>query len=47
MTVAGRLEFVMTLLVGFPVYDDDGEPTGEYTGPMISEETARNLLEGI
>lgn len=46
-TVAGRLEFVMTLLQGFPICDENGEPTGEYTPPVITKATALKLLEEV
>ncbi len=47
MTVAGRLEFVATMLQGFPIYDDNDEPTGEFTEPMITKEQAREMLAEI
>ncbi len=40
----GRREFVMTLLQGFPIYDDKGTPTGEYSAPLITKADARRLL---
>jgi hypothetical protein len=46
-TPAGRMEFIVDLLVGFPIVDENGEPTGEYTGPVITKATARRLMKGI
>jgi len=46
-TPAARLEMIMLLLRGFPVVDEDGNETGEYTGPMITEEQAKKLLDGL
>lgn len=43
---AGRLAFLVYLLHGSPVLDDDGEPTGEYEGGgMITVEDFVRLLE--
>ena len=47
LTVAGRLQFVMDLATPRPITDEDGEPTGEYSEPVITLEDARKLLEGI
>lgn len=43
---AGRLEFVAMLARGLPIYDDEGEPTGEYTEPFITKEQACRLMDG-
>lgn len=34
----------MTLLGGATIYDEDGEPTGAVTPPMITIEEAKRLL---
>ena len=43
-SIAGRLQFVMRLLQGEPLYDEDGEPTGEYGPGLITKEQAAKLL---
>lgn len=46
-TPAGRMEFVHTLLMGFPIVDECGRETGEYSGPLITEEQALSLLREL
>lgn len=43
-SVAGRLEMIRSLLGGEAVLDDDGNPTGELTPQIITEEQARKLI---
>lgn len=43
--LAARLEFVSMLLEGAPIVDEDGNDTGERTGPLISKDLAAKLLK--
>lgn len=45
-TPAGRLEQVLAWLQPQPIYDDEGEPTGKYSEPIITLEQAVKLLDG-
>ena len=47
-TVAGRLELIHEWMSPQPIYDQDtGEPTGEYSEPLITKEQAAKLMEGF
>jgi hypothetical protein len=45
-TPAARLEWVMELVLGPTMYDDNDRPTGERGAPMITWEQAAKLLRG-
>lgn len=44
MTTAGKLEIINTLLGGQPIFDENGNPTGEMTPSLITKEQALELL---
>lgn len=46
-TPAGRMQWIMDILGGIPIYDADGNDTGERTEPLISMEQAAQLWESI
>lgn len=44
-TPAGRVAWVADMLGGRPIVDDEGRPTGETSGPLITKEQAAKLLD--
>lgn len=44
ITTAVKLEMVMSLLGGQPIYDEYGNPTGEVTPALITQQEAMKLL---
>ena len=44
-TPAGRMEQIAQWLQGIPIVDEDGDPTGEYTAPLITKELAARLMD--
>jgi len=43
-TSAEKLQIVMELLGGQPIYDEYGNPTGDVTAQLITKEQALELL---
>jgi len=46
-TPAARLQFIADMMLGLPLHDADGNPTGERLPPMITKEQAREMLLAI
>jgi len=44
LTAEAKLQMIMELLGGQSIYDDLGQPTGEKTAQLITEEQAKQLL---
>lgn len=44
---AGRLAFAMDLLQGFELHDEDGNPTGERSEPVITLSQFKKIVEGM
>lgn len=44
LTPVAKLQIVMELLGGQEIYDEYGDPTGEKTPQLITEEQAKQLL---
>ena len=46
LSPAGRLQLVCDLLRGAPLRDENGEPTGDYSEPLITQADANRILGG-